>query len=108
MRRYRGLSLAVFGLLFVATVLWSMTLPEAQSARATFVAAHLPASQSGSDRKLTLDTLVTSASKHAGRTALDLGVDVSSIGQSSFNVSDQEFFVYSAGDFFGPPSGSPL
>ena len=71
--------------------------------RIVHVAAHVPSSQADSGRKLTLNAIQSTPAKTAGRSDVDLDVDVTNESAKTFDLSDQEFLVYAEGDFFGPP-----
>src|SRR5256885_13626036 len=78
MRQFRALFLVALGLLLGAMAVWSEIAPRQQgdSPTVAFVAAHVPSSQADSGRKLTLNAIQSTPAKTAGRSDVDLDVDV--------------------------------
>jgi hypothetical protein len=79
--------------------------PLAQPAPA-FTPVHLPLSQSGSGRTLTLNQIQTAPGAAKDQAAVKLSLAVSNQSEASFSLTPQEFFLTARGDFFGTPAGS--
>src|SRR6266849_1649595 len=118
MRRPYRPAASLLALLLVGSIVWSLAAsgkfrsshiggPAGSGSGATaFVAIKVPVGSNGSDRRLVLNSIVTTPDKAKGRTKVDVGVAVTNQGRKTFALTTREFFLSAGGDFFGPPAPS--